>query len=148
MEQVLHGPQSRDFPPRAHGSVSAKYRMNEFEAAVLLAQLAASGNVGLRRNENAALPDVEAQGCPGVVPRSSMKAPPAARFTLYSMSYKKEQFNNVSRGLFLKAVAAEGVGLSPYIERGLHRSPGRSHREGQDLSKGLFSRRLEQFREG
>jgi len=39
------------------------------------------------------------------------------------MSYHKEHLNGIDRATFLKALNAEGVNLSPYIERGLHREP-------------------------
>jgi len=39
------------------------------------------------------------------------------------MSYHKEHFNDVDRAVFLKAMQAEGVELSPYIEKGLHKEP-------------------------
>ncbi|MPN61230.1 hypothetical protein SDC9_208964 [bioreactor metagenome] len=39
------------------------------------------------------------------------------------MAYHKEHWNNIHRDVFLKAVAAEGISLSPYIRNGLHREP-------------------------
>jgi hypothetical protein len=64
------------------------------------------------------------------------------------MSYKKEHFNNVDRARFLKAMEAEGVSLSPYIERGLHKEPWVDHIVKSKACQKTFSaQRLRQFRE-
>jgi len=128
--------------------IGPKYRMNEFEAAVLLAQLAGAQERFRRRNENAAHLTARLKGCPGIVPQKLYEGTASGSFYLYAMSYKKEHFNNVNRGRFLKAVAAEGVSLSPYIERGLHREPWVDHIVKTKAYQKTFSaRRLQQFRE-
>ena len=128
--------------------IGPKYRMNEFEAAVLLAQLAGARERYLRRNENAAHLTSRLKGCPGVVPQKLYEGTASGSFYLYSMSYKKEHWNGVDRARFLKAVEAEGVSLSPYIERGLHREPWVDHVVKAKVYQKTFSaRRLEQFRE-
>ncbi len=103
--------------------IGPKYRMNEFEAAILLGQLAGVQERYQRRNENAAYLTAHLKGCPGLVPQKLYPGTASGSYYLYAMSYHKEHFNNVSRDRFLKAIAAEGVVLSPYIERGLHREP-------------------------
>jgi dTDP-4-amino-4,6-dideoxygalactose transaminase len=128
--------------------IGPKYRMNEFEAALLLAQLAGAQERFRRRNENAARLTARLKECPGVVPQKLYPGTASGSFYLYAMSYKKEHFNNVERSRFLKAVAAEGVGLSPYIERGLHREPWVDHIVKTKAYEKTFSaRRLQQFRE-
>ena len=128
--------------------IGPKYRMNEFQAAVLLAQLAGAQERYLRRNENAAYLTSRLKGCPGIVPQKLYEGTKSGSFYLYSMSYKKEHFNNIERSRFLKAVDAEGVGLSPYIDRGLHREPWVSHIVKTKAYQKAFSpQRLEQFRE-
>ena len=137
-----------DLAPRTHGVIGPKYRMNEFEAAVLLAQLAGAQERFRRRNENAAHLTSRLNGCPGIIPQKLYEGTASGSFYLYAMSYKKEHFNNVDRGRFLKAVAAEGVSLSPYIERGLHREPWVDHIVKTKAYQKTFSaRRLQQFRE-
>ena len=84
--------------------IGPKYRMNEFQAAVLLAQLAGAQERFLRRNENAAYLTSRLKGCPGVVPQKLYEGTASGSFYLYAMSYKKEHCNNVERGRFLKAV--------------------------------------------
>ena len=89
----------------------------------MLGQLAGAKERFARRNENAARLTARLKGCPGVTPQKLYPGTTSGSFYLYSMSYHKEHFNNADRNLFLKALRAEGVSLSPYIERGLHREP-------------------------
>jgi dTDP-4-amino-4,6-dideoxygalactose transaminase len=128
--------------------IGPKYRMNEFQAAVLLAQLAGAQERFRRRNENAADLTTRLKGCPGVVPQKLYEGTTSGSFYLYAMSYKKEHFNNVDRARFLKAMEAEGVSLSPYIERGLHKEPWVDHIVKSKACQKTFSaQRLRQFRE-
>jgi perosamine synthetase len=128
--------------------IGPKYRMNEFEAAILLPQLASAQERFRRRNENAAYLTARLKGCPGIVPQKLYEGTASGSFYLYAMSYKKEHFNNVDRSRFLKAVAAEGVSLSPYIERGLHREPWVENIvQTKAYQKTFSARRLQQFRE-
>lgn len=104
-------------------TIGPKYRMNEFEAAALLAQLSRSRAQFERRNKNAAYLTAQLKGCPGVIPQKLYPGTQSGSFYLYTMSFRKEHFDGVDRDRFFKAVAAEGVSLSPYIARGLHREP-------------------------
>jgi len=128
--------------------IGPKYRMNEFEAAVLLAQLAGAQERFRRRNENAAYLTARLKGCPGLVPQKLYEGTASGSFYLYSMTYRKEHFNNADRSRFLKAIAAEGVGLSPYIERGLHREPWVENVLKLKVYQKMFSpQRLQQYRD-
>jgi perosamine synthetase len=128
--------------------IGSKYRMNEFQAAVLLAQLASAQERFKRRNENAAYLTSRLKECPGVVPQKLYDGTASGSFYLYAMSYKKEHFNNVDRASFLKAAAAEGIALSPYIGRGLHHEPWVEHILKAKAYQQAFSpRRLQQFRD-
>jgi perosamine synthetase len=128
--------------------IGPKYRMNEFEAAVLLAQLEGARERYLRRNENAAYLTSRLQGCPGIVPQKLYPGTTSGSYYLYAMSYKKEHFNNADRARFLKAMSAEGVSLSPYIERGLHREPWVDNIvKTKAYQKTFSSQRLQQFRD-
>jgi perosamine synthetase len=128
--------------------IGPKYRMNEFEAAILLAQLGGVQERFRRRNQNAGHLTARLKGFPGVVPQKLYVGTASGSFYIYAMSYKKEHFNNVDRGRFLKAMAAEGVSLSPYIERGLHKEPWVENIVKTKAYQKTFSaRRLQQFRE-
>jgi len=128
--------------------IGPKYRMNELEAALLLGQLEGVKERFQRRNENAAYLTSRLKGCPGLVPQKLYPGTTSGSFYLYAMRYRKEHFNNVDRARFLKAMAAEGVPLSPYIAIGLHREPWVDHIVQSRVYRKTFSeRRLKEFRD-
>ncbi len=128
--------------------IGPKYRMNEFEAAILLGQLEGVQERHRRRNENAAYLTRRLKGCPGVTPQKLYPGTTEGSYYLYAMSYHKEHFDGVDRDRFLKAVAAEGVSLSPYIERGLHREPWADHILQDKVYRKMYSeRRLKEYRD-
>ena len=125
-----------------------KYRMNEFEAAVLLGQLSGVKERFARRNENAAYLTVRLKDVPGIVPQKLYEGTKSGSFYLYTATYRKEHFDGVDRGTFFKALSAEGVSLSPYIRQGLHREPWVENILNSKLYKKMFSaERLKQYRE-
>jgi len=125
-----------------------KYRMNEFEAAVLLGQWDGVEERFARRNENAAHLTYRLKDVPGIRPQKLYEGTTSGSFYLYPMSYLKEHFNDISRDIFLKALRAEGVNLSPYIKNGLHKEPWIEHILDQPVYKKMFSKkRLRAYRE-
>jgi dTDP-4-amino-4,6-dideoxygalactose transaminase len=125
-----------------------KYRMNEFEAAVLLGQLSGVKQRFARRNANAAHLTKRLKDVPGVVPQKLYEGTKSGSFYLYATTYKKELFSNATRSQFLKALSAEGVSLSPYIARGLHREPWIDNILNSKVYKKMFSaKRLRSYRE-
>jgi len=125
-----------------------KYRMNEFEAAVLLGQLAGVNERFTRRNENAAYLTSRLKDVPGIVPQKLYKGTKSGSFYLYATTYRKEHFNNVDRSTFLKALSAEGISLSPYIRQGLHREPWIEHILNSRVYKKMYSKeRLRSYRD-
>jgi perosamine synthetase len=125
-----------------------KYRMNELEAALLLGQMPGVEERFVRRNENAAHLTSAIKGIPGIVPQKLYEGTRSGSFYIYGMSYKKEHFNNAGRDKFLKAVAAEGIPLGPYIEQGLHTEPWVDHVLSSRVYQKTFSgERLKKYRE-
>ena len=125
-----------------------KYRMNEFEAAVLLGQWEGVEERFARRNENAARLTYRLGDVPGIRPQKLYEGTESGSFYLYPMSYLAEQFDDIDRDTFLKALRAEGVSLSPYIKNGLHKEPWKDHILTRPVYKKMFSkRRLREFRE-
>ena len=102
-------------------TIGSKYRMNELEGAILLAQLPMAIEQYERRNRNAAYLTSKLKGFPGLVPQKLYDGTNSGSFYLYTMRYNGEHFNGATRDQFIKAVSAEGIGLSPYIKNGLHR---------------------------
>jgi len=128
--------------------IGPKYRMNEFEAAVLLGQLPGVLERHSRRNENAAYLTSRMKAIPGLVPQKQYDGTNSGSFYIYAMSYHKEHFHDVDRATFLKALNAEGVSLSPYIERGLHREPWIDNILGSKVYQKMFSaERLRKYRD-
>lgn len=128
--------------------IGPKYRMNEFEAAVLLGQLSGVMERFARRNENAAYLTSRMKDIPGLVPQKLYEGTSSGSFYLYAMSYHKEHFNDVDRATFLKALGAEGVSLSPYITQGLHKEPWIDHILSSKVYQKMYSpQRLREYRE-
>ncbi len=125
-----------------------KYRMNEFEAAVLLGQLPGVKERFARRNENAAYLTSKLKDFPGIVSQKLYEGTKSGSFYLYPMTYRKDHFNGADRGTFLKALKAEGIGFSPYIAQGLHKEPWVEHILNSKVYKRMYSNeRLQQYRE-
>ena len=128
-------------------TIGPKYRMNEFEGAVLLGQLAGARERFELRNENAAYLSAKLKGFPGIVPQKQYKGTESGGYYHYAMSYHKEHFNNADRSLFLKAIGAEGVRISPYI-KGLHTEPWVDHILSLPEYKTMYSAdRLKEYRQ-
>ena len=105
-----------------HALIGAKYRMNEFEAALLLPQLETLKERHDNRNKNAWYMRARLRNFPGIVSQKLYEGTGTSAWWLYMASYKKEQFNNAGRDKFIKALVAEGVNASSYIKYGFHKS--------------------------
>lgn len=131
-----------------HETIGPKNRMNEFEAAILNGQLPTATERFLLRNRNAAYLSSKLQQFKGLVPQKQYDGTESGGYYNYAMSYKKEHFSNATRQQFLKALAAEGIALSPYIPNGLHRESWIDHiLELDEYSKMFPAARLKQYRE-
>ena len=131
-----------------NATIGTKYRMNEFEGAILLSQLPGVVERFERRNENANYLTSRLRDFPGVTPQKQYKGTESGAYYKYAMRYNREHFNNADRSTFLKALRAEGVGLSGYIRHGFHGQPWIDHILNQDGYKRSYSSvRLKQYRE-
>jgi dTDP-4-amino-4,6-dideoxygalactose transaminase len=129
-------------------TIGPKFRMNELEGAILLGQLEGARARYELRNKNAAYLTSKLKNFPGLVPQKLYEGTQSGSFYLYPMSFHKEHWNGVTRNAFLKAVAAEGISLSPYIANGLHREPWVEHILNLNVYKKMYSpARLKQYRE-
>lgn len=128
--------------------IGPKYRMNEFEAAILLGQLPGVKDRFARRNENAAYLSSRLKDFPGLVPQKLYEGTNSGAFYVYGMTYRKEHFNGVSRDTFLKAMRAEGISVRGYIGRGLHQEPWVEHVLNEKVYRRMFTaKRLREYRE-
>jgi dTDP-4-amino-4,6-dideoxygalactose transaminase len=125
-----------------------KYRMNEFEAAVLLGQLPGVEERFARRNENAAYLTSKIKDIPGILPQKLYEGTASGSFYIYAMTYRKEYFNDADRTKFLKALRAEGVSLDGYIGQGLHKEPWIEHILNSKVYQKMFApERLQRYRQ-
>ncbi|HYK89152.1 MAG TPA: DegT/DnrJ/EryC1/StrS family aminotransferase [Acidobacteriota bacterium] len=128
--------------------IGPKYRMNEFQAAVLLGQLPGVMERFGRRNENAAYLTTRLRDIPGLTPQKLYPGTGSGSFYIYGMSYHKERFRDVDRATLLKALRAEGVDLSEYIVQGLHKEPWMDNVLNSKGYKRMFSAgRLKRYRD-
>ncbi|MFB0553970.1 MAG: DegT/DnrJ/EryC1/StrS family aminotransferase [Phycisphaerae bacterium] len=128
--------------------IGPKYRMNEFEAAVLLGQWPGVHERFARRNENAAHLTSRLKDIPGISNQKLYEGTTSGSFYIYAMTYRKEHFDDADRSKFLKALSAEGISLSPYIAQGLHKEPWVEHILNTKVYQKMFSKkRLQKYRE-
>ncbi|MCE5175786.1 MAG: DegT/DnrJ/EryC1/StrS family aminotransferase [Bacteroidales bacterium] len=129
-------------------TIGTKYRMNEFEAAILLEQLTRAKDQFEIRNKNAAYLTEKLKNFPGLVPQKLYPGTTKGSFYLYTMAYHKEYFNDASRDVVLKAIAAEGINLSGYIKNGLHREPWTDNIINRRVYQTMYSeQRLKDFKD-
>ncbi len=129
-------------------TIGPKYRMNEFEGAILLGQLPTVMERHRLRNKNAKYLTSKIKDIPGIYPQKLYDGTEEGSFYLYAMSYDKKFYNNADRGKFLKALAAEGINLSPYIKNGLHREPWVDNIINRRVYKKMYTpQRLQQFKD-
>lgn len=103
------------------GSVmlGTKLRITEYQAAIGLAQMQRLVAQTDQRNDNAAQLRSMIADMPGIVPYRLYENVTKAAFHFFPFRYKKEEFQGLSRGDFLKALQAEGIpclgGYAPYL---------------------------------
>ena len=128
--------------------IGPKYRMNEFEASILLSQLPGVKERFAIRNRNAAWLTSRLKDFPGLVPQKLYEGTASGSFYLYMMSYHKEHFENAPRSKFLKALDAEGISLSTYLPNGLHKEPWIDHILTSKVYQKMYSAaRLKKYRD-
>ena len=111
-------------PGQGHIRIGPKYRITEFEGAILMGQLPGILERFEIRNKNAAYLSSGLKNFPGLVPQKQYEGTASCGYYKYAMSYHKEHFNNADRSKFLRAIQAEGIPLSAYIAEGFHRDNG------------------------
>ncbi len=127
--------------------IGTNRRMTEYQAAILLSQMKRLEKDAQTRNENAQYLTSRIKDIPGIVPHKLYEGVTRAAYHLYPFRYKKEHFNNVSRGRFLSALSAEGIpcsgGYGPQYKDGLIEAALNSKNFKRSFSKA----RLNQYRE-
>lgn len=127
--------------------IGPKYRMNEFEGAVLMGQLSGARARFEVRNENANYLRAQLKDFKGLVPQKHYPGTESGSYYHFGLTYNKEHFNNASRAQFLKAAASEGMPFGSYIKNGLHREPWVDTILNKREYKTMYTeKRLQQFR--
>ncbi len=87
-------------------------RMTEFQGALLLAQMTRLARQSETREQNATYLTGMLKEIPGILPARLYEGCTRNAWHLYMFRYQPEQFANLSRSRFLKALAAEGIPAS------------------------------------
>ncbi|HHW10269.1 MAG TPA: DegT/DnrJ/EryC1/StrS family aminotransferase [Firmicutes bacterium] len=96
-----------------HVILGGNHRMNEFAAAVLCAQLGRLEAQTEHRARMAAYLDKQLSAIEGIEPQARDSRVTRQGFHLYVFRYKPEAFGGVPRNLFIKAMLAEGIPVTP-----------------------------------
>ncbi len=95
-----------------HFHMAGNHRISAFQAAVLSAQLERLDEFCVRREDNAAYLSSLLREIGGVKPTLSHEGVTRSAYHLYIIRYKQDEFGDVPRDVFLKALAAEGIPCS------------------------------------
>ena len=96
-----------------HYNRGSNYRMSEFQAALLRPQLETILDENRRRAENAAYLDRLLQGVPGLGVIGQLPHVSDRCYHLYIFKFDATRFAGMSRRLFIRAMAAEGIPCAP-----------------------------------
>jgi len=94
------------------GTRGANFRITEFQAAILLAQMTRLVEQAKLRSENADYLTTLLNQIPGIKPAKLYKGVTRSAYHLYMFRYDKEKFAGMDRVKFLKALESEGVTCS------------------------------------
>jgi dTDP-4-amino-4,6-dideoxygalactose transaminase len=96
----------------AYASNGANLRLTEFQAALLMAQMARLETQSRQREENAAYLTKMLKEIPGIAPAKLYAGATRSAWHLYMFRYDSRAFGGAPRAAFLKALQAEGVPAS------------------------------------
>lgn len=106
-----------------------KYRISDFAAAVLMAQLTRLDDVCVAREKHAAYLRNELQNVPGLMPQEHYAQSTRQNYYVFGLRYDPEHFSGLARDKFIKAMDAEGIPMGgiypplnkePFIEASLN----------------------------
>lgn len=93
-------------------STGANFRLTEFQAALLLAQMTRLEAQSKRRTENAMYLTSMLREIPGIAPARQHAGTTRSSYHLYMFRYDAAAFSGLPREKFLQALAAEGIPAS------------------------------------
>ena len=96
----------------SYRNTGANLRMTEFQAALLVAQMSRLEVQSRTREQNAAHLTALLKQVPGITPARMYDGCTRNAYHLYMFRYDATRFSDLPRGMFLKALAAEGIPAS------------------------------------
>jgi dTDP-4-amino-4,6-dideoxygalactose transaminase len=99
----------RDLKGKGWKIRGTKYRISDFAAAVLMAQLTRLDEVCAIREKHAAYLSEELKKIPGVMPQEHYPESTRQNYYCFGLRYDKVQFNGAAREKVIKALNAEGI---------------------------------------
>ena len=133
---------------RGSVAVGTKYRMHEFEAAVLNPQLATLAEQTKTRNENARYLADRLEEIPGIVPQKLHEGVTQAAYYIYGFRYQKEHFDDAPKDKFLRALRGEGLRFTTMYFDELNKQPFIENTLNSRTFQKIYSKqRLRQYRE-
>jgi dTDP-4-amino-4,6-dideoxygalactose transaminase len=124
-----------------------KYRISEFAAAILMAQLGRYEDICVIREKNAVYLKQQLAKVPGIMPQEFYPGTDRVSHYNYGLRFSKEHFNGISQEKFISVMNAEGIPVGssspplntePYLERQL---------SGRGYQKIYSRERLARYRE-
>lgn len=106
-----------------HYILSGNYRMTEFQAGILLAQMERMEELMKKREENARYLTERLREIEGIEVLTPYKEVTRHAYHLFIFKYKSSYFNNIPKMEFVKAMNAEGIPLKPGYTTPLYRIP-------------------------
>ncbi|MGB9857705.1 MAG: DegT/DnrJ/EryC1/StrS family aminotransferase [Dictyoglomaceae bacterium] len=106
-----------------HYILSGNYRMTEFQAGILLAQMERMEELMKKREENAKYLTERLKEIEGIEPLTPDDGVTRHAYHLYIFKYKSSYFKGLSKMNFVKAMNAEGIPLKPGYTFPLYRIP-------------------------
>lgn len=86
-----------------------KYRISDFAAAVLMAQLTRLDDVCATREKHAAYLKRELRQFPGLMPQENYPQNTRHNYYVFGLRYDPEQFKGLTRAKFMEAMQGEGI---------------------------------------
>jgi perosamine synthetase len=113
---------------KSYGSRGTKYRISDFAAAVLMAQLTRFDELCVKREKHAAYLRTELKNTPGILPQEHYPESTRQNYYCFGLRYDPEHFHGAARAKVIEALSAEGIPVTaiypplnkePFIEQNL-----------------------------
>jgi perosamine synthetase len=118
-----HDPKKQSYALRG-----TKYRISDFAAAVLMAQLTRFDELCTRRETHAGYLRAELKNTPGIIPQEHYPESTRQNYYCFGLRYDAEHFHGALRAKVIEALSAEGIPVTaiypplnkePFIEQNL-----------------------------